>query len=313
MNLSWDTKEGKLAIGGIIGAVAILIALGVVFFFPRQSDDAYRTIKVYRVEGTAEVDRPGVGVSAPYVDMMLQNDDRVATMADGWLYLLMDGSKYLLAEPETTFTLEASGTNDSNQTRLSLEAGSLVSHITEPLSDDSSYEVSTPNSVMAVRGTSLRVYVWRDEDGVSHTVLQVFEGTVKVRLVYPDGTLSEERAFTAGQAAYIWGNNVTSDYESTSDEIDYYDLETDTLEFLKVGIEGLDDYTLTVPDVDEIIRLKQTLFTVRFMVGGNIFGTQQVRFGQRAVEPVLRPTATGSWDFSFDTPIRQDTDVHWQE
>ena len=53
MNLSWDTKEGKLAIGGIIGVVAILAALGAVFFFPRQSDDAYRTIKVYRVEGTA--------------------------------------------------------------------------------------------------------------------------------------------------------------------------------------------------------------------------------------------------------------------
>lgn len=313
MSLSLDTKEGRLAVGAIAGVVAILVALGAVFFLVRGDDD-YRTIKVYRVDGTVELDRPGVGVSAPYENMLLQNDDRVATMADGWLYLLMDESKYLLAEPETVFSLQASGTKASNQTRLSLEAGALVSHITVPLDSESSYEVSTPNSVMAVRGTSLRVYLWYDADGVSHTVLQVFEGAVKVHLVYPDGSLSEERIFSAGQTAYIWGDSVTSDYDASLDDIDYYDLDIETLEFLKVGIgEGLDGYTLTIPDVDEIIRLKQTYFTVRFLVGSRVFGTQQVLFDHCAVEPTLRPEASGRWDFDFSTCIRQDTDVYWQE
>lgn len=316
MKLSMDTKAGKLVVAGIaVAVVAVVAIVGLVVMRPQQSEEEYRTIRVYRVDGQAEVNRPGVGVSAPYEDMMLQSDDHVTTMVESWLYLLLDQNKYVLAEPQTAFSIQASGTSADSLTHLSLETGALVNHITEPLSDASSYEVSTPNSVMAVRGTSFRVAVTFDKNGVSHTTLQVFAGEVGVRLAYPDGSLSdEERYFRAGQVACIWGNDVTCDYEAAPDEIDFYALADPTLEFLKIGIDkGSDNFVVTVPDVDDIIKLKNSRFTVRFMVDDSVFGTQSVPFDKTATEPLLRPKASGSWDFDFNTHIRKNTDVMWKE
>lgn len=304
------TRAGKIAIGAV---VAVLVAVAVAVFFMLQS--GYRTIQVYDVDGQVEVDRPGTGVTAPYINMMLESGDKAATMVDGWLYLIMDSDKYMLAEPNTRFSLEASGTITDSITRLNLEQGALVSHITKPLSDKSLYEVTTPNSVMAVRGTSFRVEVWYDEDGVSHTKLQVFEGVVEVRLLYPDDSLDDEvRLVKAGQTITMWGDDRTSEYDEFVDEIDYISLEIKTLEFLKIGIgEGFDEYDITIPDVDDIIALKQTYFEVKFTVDGETFGTQSILFDNLASEPTMRPKSSGSWDFDFDTPIREDTEVQWKE
>jgi hypothetical protein len=158
------------------------------------------------------------------------------------------------------------------------------------------------------------VLFWFDENGVSHTLLQVFEGVVEVHLLYPDGTVSQEgRKFSAGQEASIWGNDETSDYDQTDSDIDYYALDIPTLEFLKVGISnGVDEYVLTIPDVDEIIRIKQSYFDVTFMADGRVFGTQSVLFDHCATQPSLRPAVSGSWDFDFSTPIRGNTEFHWK-
>lgn len=305
-----STRDGKLAAGG--GVFMVALAIGVFFLLYKPG---YRTIKIYEVDGPAEIERFGYAPSLPYSNMMLQNEDDVSTGDDGWLYLIMDASKYLLAEPETHFVLEATGTSAHSTTNLKLEKGALVSHVTKPLSEDSSYGVSTPNSVMAVRGTSFRVAVWYDDEGVSHTILQVFEGTVEVHLVYPDGTMSDEgRQIVAGQTATIWGDSSTSDYDSIVDGIDYMSMEIPTLEFLKVGISHSDDgYNITIPDVDEIIRLKNSRFPVTFMVDGKVFGTQSVQYDHCASEPIMRPNTSGSWDFDFSTKIHEPTEVVWKE
>lgn len=295
---------------GVAVAIAVIAAA---FFFRHQ--DGYRTIQVYEVDGEVEVDRPGFGITLPYANMMLENGDKSATMEDGWLYLIMDSDKYQLAEPATRFTLEASGTSLNSLTRLTLEQGALVTHLTKPLSEQSSYEVHTPNSVMAVRGTSFRVEVWYDEKGVSHTKLQVFEGVIKVHLLYPDGRLSEEgRLVYAGQTVTIWGDSTTSDYDHVSDKIDYLELKIPTLEFLKIGInEGYDEYNVTVPDVDDFILLKQSYFDVKFTYNGKLFGMQSVQYDHLASKPTMQPTENGSWNFDFKTPIHGDTEVKWQE
>ena len=303
------TRNGKIAAAG--AAVVVIAAIVAVFIFLNQ--DGYRTIQVFEVDGEVEIDRPGFGKTLPYSNMMLESGDKTTTMEDGWLYLIMDSDKYELAEPKTRFTLEASGTIKNSLTRLTLEEGALVTHITKPLSDQSSFEVYTPNSVMAVRGTSFRVEVWYDDDGVSHTKLQVFEGIIEVHLLYPDGSLSEEgRLVYAGQTVTIWGDSTTSDYDKIEDEIDYVSLLIPTLEFLKIGIaEGYDVYNITIPDVDDIIALKSTYFDVNFTNDGEVFGTQSILYDHLAIEPTMRPTKNGSWDFDFNTPIHGPTEVKW--
>lgn len=63
-----------------------------------------------------------------------------------------------------------------------------MNYLSEKLNEKSSYEVTVPNSTMAVRGTVFRVAIVYDEDGDSYTTVQVFDGIVGCRLVFPDGT-----------------------------------------------------------------------------------------------------------------------------
>ena len=290
------------------------MAAGIIAVLLWPKKEGFRTIQVYQLEGKAEVTRKNQGTLEPYVNMMLQNGDEGKTFEDSYLYLKMDEDKYLLAEPLTQFHLEATGSAKNSRTKIEIAEGAVVSHITEPLSEKSSYEVKSPNSTMAVRGTSFRVYVWYDENGISHTVLEVFEGTVEVRLIYPDGSVSSEsKKFTVGQTVSIWGNSETSDYDYVGDSIDYYTLDIPTLEFLKIAIKDLEKYNITIPAVDEIIKIKQTYFDVIFKVGEEEFGRQSVLCDHFAHEPAFRPTLAGKWDFDFATPIRGKVEILWIE
>lgn len=49
-----------------------------------------------------------------------------------------------------------------------------MNYLSEKLSEKSSYEVTVPNSTMAVRGTVFRVAIVYDEGGDSYTTVQVF-------------------------------------------------------------------------------------------------------------------------------------------
>lgn len=290
-------------------AAAVLLTLGSGMLGLLRS--GYRTVQLYQLDGEAELVRADAPMK-PYVGMMLQNADRVSTFAESYLYLKMDDDKYLLAEPETRFTLVSEGSRSDARTKIRLDEGTIVNHIVVPLLDQASYEITTPNSTMAIRGTSFRVSVWYDETGLSHSRLQVFEGTVETHLVYPDGTLSREsRFFTAGQAVTIWGSSATSDYDLVEDGIDYYALEIPTLEFLHIGVDGLPGYDISREELDAILALKRTRFAVTFRAGGQVFAKQAVLWNHCAQEPTLKPSASGRWDFDFTAPITEDVEVLW--
>lgn len=218
------------------------------------AEEKYRSVQIYQLEGAAEVLRNSASIQ-PYLNMMLENEDYVSTFSESWMYLKMDEDKYLLAEPDTRFLLQASGSGLRTRTVIRLENGALISHLINPLQEGSSYEVVTPNSTMAVRGTSFRVFVWFDSDGFSHTLLQVFEGTVAVQLLYPDGSLSTEtRFFEPGQAVRIWGNNTFSDYEEGPFSIRYGTLRSHTLDFLGLGIQNLSGYDISASALEKAKR-----------------------------------------------------------
>lgn len=311
MKQFWMNKKFLI---GMIGAAIVAAGVIVGVLFLSGQEESYRTIQIYQLDGTAEVTRQPQQVIEPYENMMLQNQDGVRIFEKSYLYMKLDEDKYVLGEPLTEFTLEAAGTSQDSKTRIELKKAAVVSHITESLGEDSSYRVDTPNSTMAVRGTSFRVYVWYDKDGESHSLLQVYEGTVEVHLVYPDGSISEEsRLIQAGETVYVWGSNETSNYESANEEVNYYKLDIPTLEFLKIGIKDIKNFPMKIRDVDEIIRLKQTYFDVIFMNGQKEFGRQSVLFDHYATDPSLTPTPKGRWNFNFRTAIRERTEIKWIE
>lgn len=257
MELGFLKTIPKKGLIGIVAGVVVTVTVAACVFLLNREED-YREIKVYEVDGNVVVDRPKIGAMDAYVNMQLQSEDEVDVFSESYLQLKLDEDKYVLIEPGSHVSLESSGNAQDSRTKLYLQEGAIVNHIENPLSKDSSYEVNTPNSTMAVRGTSFRVEVTYDENGVSHTSLSVYEGTVECHLVFPDGSIDENGVFVKdGEEIRMWGNNEDSDYEGEY-QLEYEPLRKKVLEFLGVCIrERKAHFTITLEELEELIEDKE--------------------------------------------------------
>ena len=165
-------------------------------FFQKKEED-YRTIRVYQIEGTAAVEREELGSIDAYEGMLLRSGDTVQTQEESWLYFQMDEDKFSLLGPESQLRIEASGTSADSKTYLSLEYGSLVFRVDEKLSPDSVYELNTPNSTMAVRGTSGWIVV---RNRYSSNV-ELFDGMQVITRTDPVSGQMRQAQITGGQRA----------------------------------------------------------------------------------------------------------------
>ena len=222
----------------------------------KKKEEAYRNIKVMSINGSATVERASVGTLDAYADMKLENGDRLSVDGSSSLTLSMDDDKYAMLEPGSSLTLEADGTKENSKTVIHLEAGAVMNYLSEKLSEGSSYEVTVPNSTMAVRGTVFRVAIVYDENGESYTTVQVFEGIVGCRLVFPDGTTSEEEVQLApGKEVLIHGDTSISEYVGDKGhDIDYTTLNREALEFLLFCIDDGADLCIPREEVEELLR-----------------------------------------------------------
>lgn len=305
MIMTDKNKKTLLIVIPIALVVIAAIVVGAILLLG-GGDDAYRTIKVYRTEGSSEVKRAGGDAMKPYENMLLENNDAVKTLEDGYLYLKLDDDKFLMAEPDSSFKLIATGDSENSKTRIELECGAVTIHVTNPLSDESTFEVGTGNSTMAVRGTSFRVSTSGEEN--AQTVVEVFEGEVSAQPIGADGNPSGDPAsITAGESAVIGEGKV----EKSEEGVQLPELSVEVLEFLKEGIENGNDVGATRDEIDEIIENKQKTFTVTFMLGDKVFATERVAYGQTAKRPALMPAPKGDWDFDFSSEITEDITVFW--
>lgn len=222
----------------------------------KKKEEAYRNIKVMSINGSATVERASVGTLDAYADMKLENGDRLSVDGSSSLTLSMDDDKYAMLEPGSSLTLEADGTKENSRTVIHLEAGAVMNYLSEKLSEGSSYEVTVPNSTMAVRGTVFRVAIVYDEDGDSYTTVQVFDGIVGSRLIFPDGRIDEEEVqITPGREVQIHGDTEISEYVGDKGhDIDYTTLNREALEFLLFCIDDGSDLCLTREEVEELLR-----------------------------------------------------------
>ena len=222
----------------------------------KKKEEAYRNIKVMSINGSATVERASVGTLDAYADMKLENGDRLSVDGSSSLTLSMDDDKYAMLEPGSSLTLEADGTKENSKTVIHLEAGAVMNYLSQKLNEGSSYEVTVPNSTMAVRGTVFRVAIAYDENGESYTTVQVFEGIVGCRLVFPDGTISEEEVQLApGKEVLIHGDTSISEYVGDKGhDIDYTTLNREALEFLLFCIDDGADLCIPREEVEELLR-----------------------------------------------------------
>ena len=185
--------------------------------FGSSKEESYRSISVYQFTGTAEVNRDKVGKISAYNNMQLQSNDKVSTGANSELYLKLDSDKYMMAEANTQFDIVAEGTKKNSKTKIVLKSGSIINRIDSKLAEGESYEVSTANSTMAVRGTKFKITVYVDADGVSHTQVSVYDGTVQTRLAHSDGTYADPVDVGAGYQVNIISSSDGNSYYTATD------------------------------------------------------------------------------------------------
>lgn len=273
--------------GWIIALAVVAVAvIAVIAFFLLKKKDTYRVIKVYEMSGMSKVKRGDVDDLEAYANMLLQSGDTV-NVETGTLTLKLDEDKYVYAEENTEFSIVAAGNSRDSRTAIELTRGAIVNEIQNKLSEDSSYEVNTPNATMSVRGTVFRVEVTYDEDGTCYTRVTVTEGKVATRLKYEDGTIAKDEVpVEKGQEVIIYRNSQTTDYVSNIPE------------------ENTEDNSGKA-DADNTC-------TVTFLYKGEVFGTQTVQSGACASIPSLMPEKEGSWDYDFSKPVEQDISIEWK-
>ncbi|MBS7303507.1 MAG: FecR domain-containing protein [Lachnospiraceae bacterium] len=247
------STKGKI-IAGVAGTgcVAIGIAAAVL-----MQGDGYRTILVEECNGTSKVVTQKQEELDAYQGMHFYSGYDVSVLEDSDLTMHMDMDKYVYAEENTHFWLEASGTSEDSKTTIHLDSGSELNRIDKQLAEGEVYEVDTPNSTMSVRGTVFRVSVYTDENGDTYTSLEVLEGEVDVRLKTEDGTYNGEEASVAtGEAVLIRSDDKISEFVKKEDTIiraiDYTSLPKKTAEVLISYIEDGKKLCITAEELSEI-------------------------------------------------------------
>jgi len=98
--------------------------------------------------------------------------------------------------------------------------------------------VTTPNSVMAIRGTVFRISTSVDEAGEPITRISILEGEVSVQKKDENGNLTEEQSIVSGSEAIIY-KEAEEVKIKVIDELSMNELPVEVLEFLqKLHREG---------------------------------------------------------------------------
>ena len=201
-------KKALIFGGGAIAVVAIVVAL--IFIFT-GGEDAYRSIKVFEIDGTCTVERDGDTLDA-FKNMSLSSGDSFTVGESSFARLKLDDDKYVYLGANTKINLTATGTANDSKTMVYIERGSMLTEVKKKLSATSSYDIVTPNTTMSIRGTKTLTEVVEDVvTGHVQTSNAVLEGQVKIKAVKvkADGTVvSVEKDLGAGE-----GNAFSSNKE----------------------------------------------------------------------------------------------------
>lgn len=305
----------KFIIPIAVAAVALVGIIAAVIIIFSNKKEEYRIVKVYESEGDVIVNRTSTGEINAYDNMVLETGDNVK-VGEGFLTLKLDDDKYIYAEENTEFELLVSGNATNSKTTINLVSGALTNDIQNKLSDESYYEVNTPNSTMSVRGTVPRIEIY-EVDGVFYTKYVVFEGEVEIQLVGPDGDkIGKSVNLKQDMQVTVYTNETETDFVTAPIQID-----ADNLPEKVYGeLQKIFNLTLEPQDQkrDQLGKWLETTgdetkVTVTYKYNGTVFATQIIDKGDKATNPLLQPEETGKWDYDFSVPVTDDIVIIWNK
>lgn len=176
------------------GAAAILLICSLILMRGNKSE-SYRSIKIVELAGKITIDRERVGSLEAAVNMNLLSGDYVAAAEDAYVVLRLDADKYVMLGQGGAMKVTAEGNETAGRTSIQLDAGSVLSEIQNPLGEDSSFNIVTPNATMSVRGTVFEVRRTENDENGLVSVL-VYDGSVAVGLDGKEPILCRKGEFT---------------------------------------------------------------------------------------------------------------------
>lgn len=301
------SKKG-LIIGGMAGLGVLIIAAIVVLVILLKGGtarDAYRVIKVSKIDGSTYISRGDITDLEAYEGMVLQSGDTVSVDGNSTLVLILDEDKICYVEQNTELKIIAEGTVNASQTKIELVSGAFTLDVQNKLNDDSDFIVTTPNSTMAIRGTIPYVAFGIDENGVEFTDYLLLKGTV-----YSEKKDGEGYNLSTGDKIRILSGSAPAKLGKVS----LADMSKTTVENWK-EIHLMDSIDLfSTQDLDDDIKKKtKDKYTVEFVYNDQVFATQEVKSGGKITEPTLAPSDKGKWYTNFDSPVNDDLTIVWKE
>ncbi|MBR1524504.1 MAG: FecR domain-containing protein [Lachnospiraceae bacterium] len=177
---------------GIVSITALFIGIILIVVLIAKRGGRYRVIKVEDFNGSVNIERDGSDIDV-FSGLQLVSEDIVSTGDNSWLGMLIDSDKHIGADANTTFTITASGSDKKGSVTIDLISGSALFTIEQKLNEDSTFEVTTPNATLSVRGTTFSVSY---NPATNTTSTTVSEGTVWAE--YGDGQIVELHAGDGG-------------------------------------------------------------------------------------------------------------------
>ncbi|MBP5330573.1 MAG: FecR domain-containing protein, partial [Lachnospiraceae bacterium] len=165
----------------LIATAVVCVVLIAVFIIgiTARSSASYRDITVFNAEGSVKIDRNGKIIDAAK-NMKLKSGDEVAVGEDSFMRLCVDDDKFLYVDSNSELVITATGKKNNSRTIVEIAKGQVITEVRSKLNGDSSYEIVTPNTTMAIRGTIIANAVRVDANGVAISENIVLEGSALV-------------------------------------------------------------------------------------------------------------------------------------
>ena len=179
--------ERRLGIGALVVAI-VVVAASLLFssglygtsLVPGIDSGSYRVISVSDHQGASAITRASGDTLGVYDGLQLNSGDDVRVSDGSDITLNIDSDKYLYAEENSHFWLEADGRQGDSKTTVHQVEGTSLHRLDVKLNPGEAYGVKTPNSTMSVLGTIFRTSVVVGKDGKRYTMVMTFQGEVTV-------------------------------------------------------------------------------------------------------------------------------------
>lgn len=210
----------------------LLIAAAVIIFFIWRSRITATTMRILRLEG--EVTLEDNGKPKPVKEnLRLASGNALSTAVKSLVSIGLDDTKIVTLNERSRAEFNQSG----RKLDLKLTEGSLYFEVSEPLTDEETFDIRTSTMVVGIRGTSGLVSVEGD-----HESLVITDGVVHVIGTNPVTGEVKEIDVRAGQriTVYLYNDRSVDSIEFYLEEVTEHDMPEFVLQYLRDNLVLLD-------------------------------------------------------------------------